>query len=214
MGSTTVDVFGNDKTDAVAYLITDVDPDSIIEPEKLKALTDLVAYEYKRRKGVELSLPTPSENILPVTDATVIIDLLNYLKDKLEVTPTTLGTTNFLDRYGFQTRASRTYNNGTGQGDGGDGTATAGTYSFTQASSYTQWFDGVQQYEKIRAQHVNDLILKLNGAGGVCICNCNYCTCNCNYCTCNCNYSCTCNCNYSDERLKDEIKMFEETLCQ
>lgn len=58
----------------------------------------------------------------------------------------------------------------------------------------------------ITAANINSLITDIQGAAGVCTCNCNYCTCNCNYCTCNCNYSCTCNCNYSDKRLKENIK--------
>lgn len=71
----------------------------------------------------------------------------------------------------------------------------------------------------ITSSHINQLIDKIQAAGAVCICNCNYCTCdcnyctcdcnyctcNCNYCTCNCNYACTCNCNYSDETVKTNI---------
>lgn len=48
----------------------------------------------------------------------------------------------------------------------------------------------------ITANNFNLLIDKVQAAGAVCLCNCNYCTCNCNYCTCDCDY-CTCNCNYS-----------------
>jgi len=49
---------------------------------------------------------------------------------------------------------------------------------------------------QIKASEINSIIDKVQAAGAVCTCNCNYCTCNCNYCTCNCNYACTCNCNY------------------
>ena len=59
---------------------------------------------------------------------------------------------------------------------------------------------------RIRASHINSLIIQINTSRASCTCNCNYCTCNCNYCTCNCNYSCTCNCNYSDEQVKTEIE--------
>jgi len=76
-------------------------------------------------------------------------------------------------------------------------------------AGYTAGFSGVSGggfgYTRITATNINEMIDKLQAAGNVCVCNCNYCTCNCNYCTCNCNYSCTCNCNYSDERLKTEI---------
>ena len=66
----------------------------------------------------------------------------------------------------------------------------------------------------IMATEFNAVVDKLNAAGSVCLCNCNYCTCNCNYCTCNCNHSCTCNCNYSDRRLKTNIKFlrFEKEI--
>ena len=66
----------------------------------------------------------------------------------------------------------------------------------------------------IKAAEFNAVVDKLNAAGSVCLCNCNYCTCNCNYCTCNCNHSCTCNCNYSDRRLKTNIKFlrFEKEI--
>ena len=59
------------------------------------------------------------------------------------------------------------------------------------------WSDGyVDTNTLISAGHINYLIDKIQAAGAVCVCNCNYCTCNCNYCTCNCNYGCTCYCNY------------------
>lgn len=72
-------------------------------------------------------------------------------------------------------------------------------------AGYTSGFAGVTAGNVIAATNINQMIDKIQAAGAVCICNCNYCTCNCNYCTCNCNYSCTCNCNYSDERLKTEV---------
>ena len=56
-------------------------------------------------------------------------------------------------------------------------------------------FAGVNDGDIISNTHINLLIDKLQSAGSVCICNCNYCTCDCNYCTCNCNY-CPCDCNY------------------
>ena len=73
-------------------------------------------------------------------------------------------------------------------------------------AGYTSGFSGVSAGTRVYASNINQMIDKLQAAGNVCVCNCNYCTCNCNYCTCNCNYSCTCNCNYSDERLKREIE--------
>ncbi len=64
----------------------------------------------------------------------------------------------------------------------------------TDAGPYT---GGIRDLTNpIKASEINDIIDKLQAAGQVCTCNCNYCTCNCNYCTCNCNYACTCNCNY------------------
>ena len=72
-------------------------------------------------------------------------------------------------------------------------------------AGYTAGFSGVAAGNLIAATNINQMIDKIQAAGAVCLCNCNYCTCNCNYCTCNCNYSCTCNCNYSDERLKTKI---------
>ena len=69
------------------------------------------------------------------------------------------------------------------------------------------WSDGYKSVnENVTATDINNVIDKIQYAGTICVCNCNYCTCNCNYCTCNCDYSCTCNCNYSDERLKTNIK--------
>lgn len=67
---------------------------------------------------------------------------------------------------------------------------------FDIAQIYTGGFQGVSADRVIYAEEINAMVDKVNGAGAVCVCNCNYCTCNCNYCTCNCNYSCTCNCNY------------------
>ena len=63
-------------------------------------------------------------------------------------------------------------------------------------AGYTAGFAGVTAGNVIAATNINQMIDKIQAAGAVCICNCNYCTCNCNYCTCNCNYACTCNCNY------------------
>lgn len=67
--------------------------------------------------------------------------------------------------------------------------------SAIDSAGYTGGFTGVADGDIITNTHINALITKLNNAGAVCICNCNYCTCDCNYCTCDCNY-CTCNCNY------------------
>ena len=64
----------------------------------------------------------------------------------------------------------------------------------TNAPAYTSGIRNLSA--QIKASEINSIIDKLQGAGAVCTCNCNYCTCNCNYCTCNCNYACTCNCNY------------------
>lgn len=61
---------------------------------------------------------------------------------------------------------------------------------------YPYGFGGVGQNGKIYLSNVSDIIAKLQAAGAVCICNCNYCTCDCNYCTCDCNWACPCNCNY------------------
>ncbi len=74
-----------------------------------------------------------------------------------------------------------------------------GTAFFVQAPIYYGGFQGVDKDRPIEADEINAMVDKVNGAGGVCVCNCNYCTCN-------CNYSCTCNCNYSDERLKTNIE--------
>jgi hypothetical protein len=80
------------------------------------------------------------------------------------------------------------------------------TVFFVQAPAFLGGFTGVDPNRDILAEEINAMVDKVNGAGAVCVCNCNYCTCNCNYCTCNCNYSCTCNCNYSDVRLKTNIQ--------
>lgn len=80
---------------------------------------------------------------------------------------------------------------------------------FTQAPAPTGDFFGVDPNVNIQADDMNNMILKVQNAGSVCVCNCNYCTCNCNYCTCDCNYSCTCQCNYSDVRLKTNIKLID-----
>lgn len=81
---------------------------------------------------------------------------------------------------------------------------------FTQASSPTGDFFGVDPNVLIYADDMNNMINKVVNAGQVCVCNCNYCTCNCNYCTCDCNYACTCQCNYSsDIRLKNSIKLVD-----
>ena len=85
-----------------------------------------------------------------------------------------------------------------------------GTAYFPIAPIYYGGFQGVDPNALIYAEEINAMVDKVNGAGSVCVCNCNYCTCNCNYCTCNCNYSCTCNCNYSDVRLKTSIKFLYE----
>jgi len=81
---------------------------------------------------------------------------------------------------------------------------------FAQAPAPTGNFFGVDPNVNIFADDVNNMMAKVNAAGAVCVCNCNYCTCNCNYCTCDCNYSCTCQCNYtSDIRLKTSIKLVD-----
>jgi len=81
---------------------------------------------------------------------------------------------------------------------------------FTRADAYTSGFQGVLADRLIDNEEINAMVDKVNSAGAVCVCNCNYCTCNCNYCTCNCNYSCTCNCNYSsDIRLKTNINLID-----
>lgn len=73
------------------------------------------------------------------------------------------------------------------------------------------WSDGyVDSSTQINAGHINYLIDKIQAAGAVCVCQCNYCTCQCDYCTCNCNYGCTCYCNYSDKRLKTNIKFLRK----
>lgn len=98
---------------------------------------------------------------------------------------------------------------------GSSAMANPGFTGTIQASDMVALHQGINYYwtttqasvgGTITSVHINDLIDKLQYAGSICVCNCNYCTCNCNYCTCNCNYSCTCNCNYSDERLKTDIK--------
>lgn len=75
------------------------------------------------------------------------------------------------------------------------------------SAGYTAGFSGVAVSTKISASHINSMIDKVQAAGSICLCNCNYCTCNCNYCTCDCNYACTCDCAYSDERLKTNITL-------
>jgi hypothetical protein len=194
--NTTTGVFGHapQGSDAVDYSVTatiggGVSLISTGAGTSLANLKTAVIAEYNRRTPSTASGSFTS----PINHGEI-----NQLLDAIKVTPYSLGTTGYNDRFGYQTRTSYKDTSNTIQ-------------YFSQATA--QSVSGPSFYstgDKIYAADINNLISAINSAGAVCLCNCNYCTCNCNYCTCNCNYACTCNCNYgSDIRLKENIKFIK-----
>jgi hypothetical protein len=197
MGSISVSKFGSVIPDTVAYGQAHVTVGQIIGSAKLLSVANSVAAEYKRRTKLTFTVSSSFASL----DTKVVQSNLNTLKSRLEATPVT--PANSPSGHASYTRIP-TPDNQAGNG-GTDNGQLPETVNFVAATAYTTGFQGIDTDGIIYAQNINDLIDKLQGAGNICICNCNYCTCNCNYCTCNCNYACTCNCNYSDERLKCEI---------
>jgi hypothetical protein len=194
MGSISKSLFGTtDGSDAKDYGIPYMQPGYIITSTFIKTVASAVAAEYKRRTTVTWAVP----NTFASVNSRVIANHLNTLKTRLEVDPKTP------EQRGH---ASRTQSP-TPDNQSSTVETTPETYTFPVPTAFTSGFSGVAEDGIIYAQNINDLIDKLQGAGQVCICNCNYCTCNCNYCSCNCNYACTCNCNYSDIRLKTNIEL-------
>jgi len=194
MGSITTSLFGtSNSSDAKDYAIPYMQPGYVITSTFVKTVANAVAAEYKRRSTLTWAVPNTFANI----DSRVIANHLNTFKTRLEVAPKTPAQ---------RGNASRTQSP-TPDNQSSTVETTPETYTFPVPTAFTSGFAGVAQDGIIYAQNINDLIDKLQGAGQVCICNCNYCTCNCNYCSCNCNYACTCNCNYSDIRLKTNIEL-------
>jgi len=182
-------IFGSkNQSDVADYTyLGSMQPGYIITSTFMKLVATAVASEYKRRSTAVWAIPSTFANI----DSRVIHNHLNTLKTRIEVVPLTPA------QRGHESRTQApTPDNQVGDG-GPDVGATPETFTFPVPTAYTSGFGGVATNGTIYAQDINDLINKLQGAGQVCICNCNYCTCNCNYCSCNCNYACTCNCNYS-----------------
>jgi hypothetical protein len=195
--NTTTGVFGHapQGSDAVAYSVNAATGGgvSLISASSGSTLANLktaVIAEYNRRTPNTASGSFTS----PINHGEI-----NQLITAIKVTPYSLGTTGYNDRFGYQTRTSYKDTSNTIQ-------------YFSQATA--QSVGGPSSYstgDKIYAADINNLVSAINSAGAVCLCNCNYCTCNCNYCTCNCNYWCTCNCNYSDSRLKENIELINST---
>ena len=177
--------------DSVNYGVNSVSTGTLISYDSGSSLDNLknaVIAEYHRRTPNTASGSFTS----PINHGEI-----NQLITAIKVTPYSLGTPGYNDRFGYQTYTS--YKD-----------ASNTTQYFSQASTAT--VSGPSSFStgnRIYAADINNLINAINSAGAVCMCNCNYCTCNCNYCTCNCNYSCTCNCNYSDSRLKENIKLVD-----
>jgi hypothetical protein len=199
MGSVSTSLFGtSDKSDTVDYnYVGSVNKDNTITSDFVLKVATAVASEYKRRTTESWAVPATFANI----NSKVIHNHLNTLKTRLEVAPKTPAQRGHASRTQVPTPDNQVGNGGPDVG------ATPETYTFPVPTSYTSGFSGIDANGIIYAQDINSLISKLQGAGQVCICNCNYCTCNCNYCSCNCNYACTCNCNYSDIRLKTNIEL-------
>ena len=195
MGSISKSTFGTaDKSDVADYsYVGQVQRNDTITSAFVIKVATAVAAEYKRRTDLSWAVPSTFANV----NAKVIHNHLTTLKTRIEVAPKTPAQ---------RGNASRTQSP-TPDNQSSTVETTPDTYTFPVPTSYTSGFGGVSANATIYAQDINDLIAKLQGAGQVCICNCNYCTCNCNYCSCNCNYACTCNCNYSDIRLKTNIEL-------
>ena len=189
MGSVGTNIFGNSANDKLTVTIDDVTDINLIDDAKWQAILNRVNTERSRRNG-------STGHTLDFTGE-VTAGNINALKNLTELVPPALGTSGFLDRFGYQT--SSYYRN----------SSNAVVY-FSQATNPSGWFTGVTIGQEVTAVNLNAMIDKIQGASAMCVCNCNYCTCNCNYCTCNCNYACTCNCNYSDKRLKRNIKFLRE----
>jgi len=184
MGSVSKSIFGSkDVSDAVDYsYVGSVNRDDTISSAFVIKVATAVAAEYKRRSTVTWVVPTTFANV----NSKVIHNHLNTLKTRIEVAPKTPAQRGHASRTQAPTPDNQVSN----------ADSTPETYTFPVPTAYTSGFSGVAANGTIYAQDINDLINKLQGAGQVCVCNCNYCTCNCNYCSCNCNYACTCNCNY------------------
>lgn len=176
-------IYGTNASDAVNYgQIIRVAGNPVTANDYQLIFAAINQERQRRGVGAVPTTPTPFDGLIEAQD-------LNDLKQYVEVAGPTPNP------------PSWTYNAG-----GAEERPPIGTSFFPVAPAFTGGFQGVRAERNIFAAEINSLVQKVNSAGAVCVCNCNYCTCNCNYCTCNCNYSCTCNCNYSDERLKTNIE--------
>ncbi|MDA9954641.1 hypothetical protein N9D61_10125 [Planktomarina sp.] len=178
MGSVQTDVQGNNSSDAATYSIADVSANTLIQAAKFTDIATKVNQERVRRGSSNASF-----SFTGAINDSEIQALINGIEG-----PNPPATSN-----------NYTENPGTVSAPGsGNNTNVAHAAEVaipeTNAGPYT---GGIRDLTNpIKASEINSIIDKLQAAGAVCTCNCNYCTCNCNYCTCNCNYACTCNCNY------------------
>jgi hypothetical protein len=178
MGSIQSDVQGTTGGDGVTYTIGDVSSGSLIDNAKFSDIATKVNQERVRRGGSNASFSF--SGIIQDSEIQALIDGIEG------VNPPLRGT-------GYTTNPGTV--SAPGSGDNTDVQHAAEVaIAGTNAGAYTSGIRNLSA--KIFASEINSIIDKLQGAGAVCTCNCNYCTCNCNYCTCNCNYACTCNCNY------------------
>jgi len=185
-------IYGTNASDATSYgALNKATGDEVTASDWLLVLAGVNQERGRRGVGAIPSNPSPFNGFIEAAD-------LNDLKGWVEVAGPTPNP------------SSWTFNAG-----GAEERPPLGTRFFPVAAAYVGGFQGVRSNNVIFAQEINNMVQKVNDAGAVCVCNCNYCTCNCNYCTCNCNYSCTCNCNYSDIRLKTNIQFTHkvEDLC-
>jgi hypothetical protein len=178
MGTINKDVQGTTGGDGVTYTISDVSSGDLIAPGALAAIAVAVNSERERRGGT-----AQTYTFTGVIDKTEIQALIDGIEG---VNPPLRGS-------GFTTNPGTV--SAAGSGDNTDVQhADEVDLAGTNAPAYT---GGIRSLSSvIYASEINSIIDKVQAAGAVCTCNCNYCTCNCNYCTCNCNYACTCNCNY------------------
>lgn len=178
MGTINTNVVGTNSGDGVTYTIADVSAGTLVSATKFTELAGKVNQERVRRGSTNATFTFTGK-----IDKTEIQALITQLE---AADPPARG-------------AGYTTNPGTVSAPGsGDNTDVAHAAEVaipaTDAPAYTLGIRSLSA--KIFASEINSIIDKIQAAGGVCTCNCNYCTCNCNYCTCNCNYACTCNCNY------------------
>jgi len=178
MGTIENNPVGTNAPDTAVYNLADVSAGDTITAQKFNDIAAIVNQE-RARRGYSAASFSFTGNIADSEVQALITQL-----EAADPPPRGLGYTN---------------NPGTvsaiGSGDNTDiQHAAEVSIPTTDAEGYTS---GIRDLSAtILASEINSIIDKVQAAGAVCTCNCNYCTCNCNYCTCNCNYACTCNCNY------------------